>query len=79
MDIWDALHDLVAFVQFKKHEIHPRISVTFSKVETCKYHVCLLCTHIYTSGIYCSGHIALVTKKIFVKDSVLLVFSGISI
>ena len=28
----DALRDLVAFVQFKKHEKHPWRSVTFSKV-----------------------------------------------
>ena len=30
--ICDALHDLVPFVQFKKHEKHPWRSVTFSKV-----------------------------------------------
>ena len=28
----DALHDLVPFVQFKKGEKHPWMSVTFSKV-----------------------------------------------
>ena len=28
----DVLHDLVPFVQFKKHKKHPRRSVTFSKV-----------------------------------------------
>ena len=29
--IWDALHDLVPFLQFKKREKHPLMSVTFSK------------------------------------------------
>ena len=29
---WDALRDLVSFVQFKKREKHPWRSVTFSKV-----------------------------------------------
>ena len=29
----DALHDLVPFVQFKKHEKHAWRSGTFSKVE----------------------------------------------
>ena len=28
----DVLHDLLPFVQFKKHEKHPWKSVTFSKV-----------------------------------------------
>ena len=32
MTICDALHDLVAFVRFKKREKHLRRSVTFSKV-----------------------------------------------
>ena len=30
--IWDALHYLVPFVQFKKREKHPWSNVTFSKV-----------------------------------------------
>ena len=30
--IWDALHDLVPFVQFKKREKHSWSSVNFSKV-----------------------------------------------
>ena len=30
--IYDALHDLVPFAQFKKRENHPWRSVTFSKV-----------------------------------------------
>ena len=30
--IWDALHDLVPFAQFKKREKHPWRSVNFSKV-----------------------------------------------
>ena len=30
--IWDALRNLVQFVQLKKREKHPRRSVTFSKV-----------------------------------------------
>ena len=30
--ICDALHDLIPFVQFKKREKHPSMSVTFSKV-----------------------------------------------
>ena len=29
--IYDELHDLVPFVQFKKREKHPRTNVTFSK------------------------------------------------
>ena len=32
LNLYDALRDLVPFVQFKKREIHPRKSVTFSKV-----------------------------------------------
>ena len=32
MIISDALRDLVPFVEFKKREIHPWRSVTFSKV-----------------------------------------------
>ena len=32
MSIFDALHNLVPFVQFKKREKHPWRSVTFSKV-----------------------------------------------
>ena len=28
--IWEALHDLVPFAQFKKREKHPWMSVTFS-------------------------------------------------
>ena len=32
--ICDALHDLVAFMQFKKREKYPWRSVTFSKVST---------------------------------------------
>ena len=31
-DICGALRDLVAFVQFKKYENHPWMSVNFSKV-----------------------------------------------
>ena len=34
-DIYDALRDLVSFVQFKKREKHPWRSVTFSKVAGC--------------------------------------------
>ena len=30
--LYDVLHDLVTFVQLKKHEKYPRRSVTFSKV-----------------------------------------------
>ena len=33
INIWDALRDLVPFVQFKKREKHPWRSVTFSKVQ----------------------------------------------
>ena len=33
--ICDALHDLVPFVQFKKHKKHPWWSVNFSKVACC--------------------------------------------
>ena len=32
LEIWDALRDLVLFLQFKKHEKHPRSSATSSKV-----------------------------------------------
>ena len=32
MSIFDALHDLVPFVQFEKRKKHPRKNVTFSKV-----------------------------------------------
>ena len=32
LSIYDALHDLVPFVQFKKREKDPWRSVTFSKV-----------------------------------------------
>ena len=32
--IWDALHDLEPFVQFKEHEKHPWRSVTLSKINT---------------------------------------------
>ena len=32
IQIFDALHDLVALVQFEKREIHPWRSVNFSKV-----------------------------------------------
>ena len=32
MSICDVLHDLLLFVQFKKHEKHPWRSVIFSKV-----------------------------------------------
>ena len=32
MMIWDALHDLIPFVQFEKREKHPWRCVTFSKV-----------------------------------------------
>ena len=32
LNLCDAFRDLVPFVQFKKREIHPRKSVTFSKV-----------------------------------------------
>ena len=31
-DIWDALRNLVPFMQFKKYKKHPWINVTFSKV-----------------------------------------------
>ena len=31
-DIWDALRDLVTFVQFKKREKYPWRSATFRKV-----------------------------------------------
>ena len=37
----DALHDLVPFVQFKKGEKHPWMSVTFSKVAG--LHGCFSC------------------------------------
>ena len=33
MSIFDALHNLVPFVQFKKREKHTWRSITFSKVE----------------------------------------------
>ena len=36
-DRYGALRDLVAFVQFKKREKHPRRSVNFSKVEGCNF------------------------------------------
>ena len=29
---WDALRDLLPFIQFKKREKHPRRSVNFSKI-----------------------------------------------
>ena len=29
----DALHDLVSFVQLKKHEKHPWCNITFNNVE----------------------------------------------
>ena len=32
INILDALRDLVAFVQFKKRQKHPWMSVTFSKI-----------------------------------------------
>ena len=37
--IWDALRDLVPFVQFKKHEKHPWRCVTFIKnqAEACNF------------------------------------------
>ena len=37
--IWDALRDLMPFVQFKKHEKHPERSVTFRKLqaEACNF------------------------------------------
>ena len=35
-NIWDALRDLIPFVQFRKREKHPWRSVTFSKVADLK-------------------------------------------
>ena len=35
--IWDALRDLVPFVQFKKREKHPWRCVVFSKVAACNF------------------------------------------
>ena len=50
----------VTICTIQKHEKHPRMSVTFNKVETCKYHICILCTHIHRQHLlfrtYCFGH-----------------------
>ena len=37
--IWDAYRDLVPFVQFKKHEKHPRKSVTGKHTSVGVFHV----------------------------------------
>ena len=34
---WDALFELVPFVQLKKREKHSRRSVTFNKASACKF------------------------------------------
>ena len=34
-DRFDALHDLLPFVQFKKRQKHPEMTGTFSKVTGC--------------------------------------------
>ena len=49
---WDALRDLVSFVQFKKREKHPWRSVTFSKVVDQKFfklykHICSFVIYFY--------------------------------
>ena len=53
INIWDALRDLVPFVQFKKREKHPWRSITFKPVTFLKVTLlygCFLRLLNYTNG-----------------------------